>query len=236
MFSRTEALLGKEALDRLWKSHVAVFGIGGVGSYAAETLVRSGLGTISLIDYDIIDISNINRQVHADTESVGRYKVEVMKDRLLKINPNLTVNCHKIKFSKESIEEFSWDYDYLVDAIDTISSKLDLIEEGKSRGIPVISSMGAGNKLDPTAFRLGDISETRVCPLAKVMRRELKKRSIKDVKVVWSEEDPLKINLGDKDKRKAVVASVSFVPPVVGLIIGGELVKDLIGGRHGTKR
>lgn len=228
-FIRTQLVLGEDAMDKLLHSKVAVFGVGGVGSFAAEALVRSGLGEIILIDYDIIDISNLNRQVHATFKTIGQFKVEAMKDRLLDINPNLKIKVFKEKYNKDTkdllIDE---NYDYIIDAIDMISSKLDLIESSKREDIPIISSMGAGNKVSPTELQVGDIYETKICPLAKVMRKELRRRSVDSLKVVWSEEVPLKINLETKDRRKAIPGSVAFVPPAAGLIIASEVIKDLI--------
>lgn len=229
IFTRTQLLLTQEGMNILSKSTVAVFGIGGVGSYAAEAMVRSGLGKIILVDYDIIDISNINRQIHATTKTVGRPKVEVMKERLLDINPDLEIKIYNEKYNEDTRELLiDNSYDYVVDAIDMISSKIDLIEICKSREIPIISSMGAGNKICPSLFKIGDIYDTRVCPLAKVMRRELRRRNIDSLKVVWSDEEPIKINLESKDLRKAVPGSMAFVPSVVGLIIASEVIKDLI--------
>ncbi len=228
-FARTELLLGPEGMRKLKESSVAVFGIGGVGSYAAEVLIRSGIGEIILIDYDIIDITNINRQVHATRKTVGMFKVEAMKERLLDINPDAKIIVHKEKYNKETKEKLiNSKYDYVIDAIDMISSKIDLILECKERGIPIISSMGAGNKLNPTMFQVGDIYSTKICPLAKVMRKELRRRGIKELKVVWSEEVPRKINLEIVDLRKAIPGSIGFVPSVVGLIIGSEVIKDVI--------
>lgn len=228
-FYRTELLLGKEAMEKLDNSTVAVFGVGGVGSYTAEAMVRSGLGKIILIDYDIIDITNINRQVHANVKTVGRSKVEVMKERLLDINPKLKIEALMEKYNEDT-KDFLLrkDYDYVVDAIDMVSSKIDLITTCKSMGISIISSMGAGNKLSPTMLQVGDIYDTRTCPLAKVMRRELRKRDIKSLKVIWSEETPIKVNLETSKLRKAVPGSIAFVPPVAGLIIASEVIKDLI--------
>lgn len=230
-FIRTELLLGKEGMIKLKKSTVAVFGIGGVGSFATEALVRSGLGKIILIDYDIIDISNINRQIHATSSTVGLPKVEVMKKRLLDINPELNIEVYKEKYNSETRDKLiSTDYDYVIDAIDMITSKIDLITTCKEKNIPIISSMGAGNKLNPTLLEVGDIYSTHTCPLAKVMRRELKKRNIKDLKVVWSKEKPLSVNLEKPGVRKAVPGSISFVPSVAGLILASEIVKDLVFG------
>ena len=228
-FERTELLLGIEEMKKLQNSEVAVFGIGGVGSFSAEALVRSGLGKIVLVDYDIIDITNINRQIHATIKTVGLSKVEVMKERLLDINPDLEIKVFNEKYTEETKDLLlSSDYDYVIDAIDMISAKIDLINTCKTMGISIISSMGAGNKLDPTSFEIKDIYSTKVCPLAKVMRRELKKRGIKDLKDVCSEETPKKINIGDKEIRKATPGSIAFVPSVVGLILASEVIKDLI--------
>ncbi|MBZ2173961.1 tRNA threonylcarbamoyladenosine dehydratase [Schnuerera sp. xch1] len=230
-FSRTELLLGKEGMQKLKRSKIAVFGIGGVGSFVCEALVRSGLGKIILIDYDIIDISNINRQIHATSKTIGLSKVQVMKDRLMEINPDLDIKVYEETYNDKNRESLlSSDYNYVVDAIDMVSSKIDLIESCKRLGIPIISSMGAGNKLNPTMFQVGDIYETNTCPLAKVMRYELRKRKIKNLKVVWSKEKPIKVNLEKENTRKAVPGSVSFVPSVAGLIIASEVIKDLVFG------
>jgi tRNA A37 threonylcarbamoyladenosine dehydratase len=230
-FIRTELLLGKEGMIKLKNSTVAVFGIGGVGSFACEALVRSGLGKIILVDYDIIDISNINRQIHATSSTVGLPKVEVMKKRLLEINPELDIEVYQEKYNDETREKLiSTDYDYVIDAIDMITSKIDLITTCKEKNIPIISSMGAGNKLNPTLLEVGDIYSTHTCPLAKVMRRELKRRNIKELKVVWSKEKPKKVNLEKPGVRKAVPGSVSFVPSVAGLILASEVVKELVFG------
>lgn len=230
-FIRTELLLGKEGMEKLRRSTVAVFGIGGVGSFTCEALVRSGLGKIILIDYDIIDISNINRQIHATSKTVGLAKVEVMKERLLDINPELKVVTYKEKYNEETKEKLiSTDYDYVVDAVDMVTSKIDLIATCKEKNIPIISSMGAGNKLNPTLLQVGDIYSTHTCPLAKVMRRELKKKNIKELKVVWSRENPMKVNLERDEIRKAVPGSVAFVPSVAGLILASEVIKDLVFG------
>lgn len=227
-FIRSQLLLGENGMKNLQNSTVAVFGVGGVGSFAIEALVRTGIGKIILIDYDIIDITNINRQIHATTKTVGLPKVEIMKDRILDINPNIEVIVHKEKYNSETKDMLlSKEYDYVVDAIDMVSSKIDLIVECKERKIPIISSMGAGNKLNPTMFKVGDIYSTKICPLAKIMRHELRKRGIKELKVVWSEETPIPINLEVSDLRKAVPGSIGFVPSVVGLIIASEVIKDL---------
>lgn len=227
-FMRSELLLGSKGMDKLSKSTVAVFGIGGVGSFVVEALVRTGLGRIVLIDYDIIDITNINRQIHATRKTVGLLKVVAMKERILDINPEIDVVIYKKKYNKETKEELLENYDYVVDAIDMVSSKLDLICECKNRKIPIISSMGAGNKLNPTMFKVEDIYSTKVCPLAKVMRRELRKRNVEALKVVYSEEIPLIVNLESEDLRKAVPGSIGFVPPVVGMIIASEVIKDIV--------
>ncbi len=228
-FSRSSLILGSEGMDRLSHSTVAIFGVGGVGSFAAEALARTGIGKIILIDYDIIDISNINRQIHALTSTVGRYKVDVMKERLLEINPDLEVVVYKERYSVETKDTLlNKEYSYIIDAIDMISSKLDLIVSGKALDIPIISSMGAGNKLNPTQLKVGDIYSTSVDPMSRVMRHELKKRNVESLKVVWSDEIPMKINMETKDIRKAVPGSISFVPSVVGLIIASEVIKDLI--------
>jgi len=227
-FARSALLLGSEGMEKLFKSTVAIFGIGGVGSFAAEALVRTGIGNIVLIDYDIIDITNINRQIHATMKTVGLSKVEAMKERILEINPDINVIIYKERYDEMTKKMLlSSKYDYVVDAIDMVSSKLDLIVECKSLNIPIISSMGAGNKLDPTMFQVGDVYSTKVCPLAKVMRHELRKRDIRDLKVVWSEEVPKDINLEKMGLRKAVPGSIGFVPSVVGLIIASEVIKDI---------
>lgn len=227
-FARSELLLGAEGMEKLRESTVAVFGIGGVGSFTAEVLVRTGIGSIVLIDYDIIDITNINRQIHATTKTIGSFKVEVMKERLLDINPNLNITIYNEKYNKETKEKLiSSEYTYVIDAIDMVSSKLDLIIECKNRGIPIISSMGAGNKLNPTMFQVGDIYSTKICPLAKIMRKELRKRNVESLKVVWSEEEAKKINLENSDLRKAIPGSIGFVPSVAGIIIASEVIKDI---------
>lgn len=231
-FSRTELLIGREALEKLKKSKVAVFGVGGVGSFAVEALARSGVGTLVLVDKDDICITNINRQIHATTKTVGKPKVEVMAERIKDINPLCDVVTYKMFYNKDTAKELlNDDYDYVIDAIDTVSSKIDLIVRCKENNIPIISSMGAGNKLDPTKFEVSDIYKTSVCPLAKVMRSELKKRGVKDLKVVYSKETPIRTNNNqqtNENQRKQVPASISFVPSVVGLIIAGEVIKDII--------
>ncbi|MCR4655583.1 MAG: tRNA threonylcarbamoyladenosine dehydratase [Lachnospiraceae bacterium] len=228
MFSRTVKLLGEEAVEKLSGKRVAVFGVGGVGGYVVEGLVRSGLGSVDIIDNDKICLSNINRQIIASVKTVGRYKVDVLRERIEDINPRCKVNAHRVFFLPETEDLFDFsEYDYVVDAIDTVTGKLAIIEKAKREGVPVISAMGAGNKLDPTAFKVADIYETSVCPLAKVMRRELKKRGIDSLKVVYSTEEPIKLT----DAEPRTPGSVSFVPSVAGLIIAGEVIKDLTGVR-----
>ncbi len=236
-FSRTRMLLGKEAMDKLKRSKVAVFGIGGVGSFAAEAIVRSGVGGIALFDNDIVSITNINRQLIATHSTMGKKKAQVMKERALDINPECLVEAFDCFYTAENAAEFGLSkYDYIVDAIDTVSSKLTLIEQAKKADVPVISSMGAGNKLDPAKFEVADIYETSICPLAKVMRRELKKRGIDSLKVVYSKEEPLKPIEDDSSRsedtegvKRQVPGSVAFVPSVAGLIIAAEVIKDLAG-------
>jgi tRNA A37 threonylcarbamoyladenosine dehydratase len=245
-FSRTELLFGKEAMDKLAGSKVAVFGIGGVGGYVCEALVRSGVGAFDLIDDDKVCLTNLNRQIIATRSTVGKYKTDVMRDRMLDINPNVEVEVHKCFFLPENADDFPWDsYDYVVDAVDTVTAKIALVMKCKEKNIPIISSMGAGNKLDGSQFKVADIYKTKVCPLAKVMRRELKKRGIKKLKVVYSEEIPTRpiedmaiscrnnciCPPGAEHKcteRRDIPGSVAFVPSVAGLIIAGEVAKDLI--------
>lgn len=226
-FSRTEMLLGEEALQKLGRSRVAVFGIGGVGGYACEALARSGIGAFDLIDDDTVCLSNLNRQIIATRETIGRYKADVMRERILNINPAADVRVHKCFFLPGMEEEvLSGALDYIIDAVDTVTAKIALAVEAQRRGIPLISSMGTGNKLDAGRFRVADLYETKVCPLARVMRRELKKRGITKLKVVYSEEEPTRP--AGEDGRRGVPGSVSFVPPVAGLLAAGEVVKDLI--------
>lgn len=229
MFKRTEMLLGLKAMEKLKNSKVAVFGIGGVGGYVVEALSRAGVGRIDLIDNDCVSESNINRQIIATTETIGKMKTEVAKKRVKEINPNAEVNCFNLFILPENVNEFDFTvYDYIIDAIDTVSGKLAIIEKATELNIPVISSMGTGNKLDPTMFEVTDIYKTSVCPLARVMRTELKKRGIKKLKVLYSKETPKKPkNPEIGENGKAVPGSVSFVPSVAGLIIGGEVIKDL---------
>lgn len=229
-FSRTEMILGSDAMKKLNNSRIAVFGIGGVGSYAAEALVRAGIGTLDLIDGDKVCLSNINRQLFATHLTLDLYKTDAAVKRLSEINPDVRINAFKCYYNSENAEQFTFsDYDYIIDAIDMVSSKLLLAEKAYNSSIPIISSMGAGNKLNPTAFEVTDIYKTSVCPLAKVMRTELKKRKIKKLKVVYSKELPLKPEESDEknENRRQIPGSVSFVPPVVGLIMAGEVIKDL---------
>ncbi len=228
-FKRTEILIGKENIKKLKSSRVAVFGIGGVGGAVCEALVRGGIGAIDIIDNDIISETNINRQAVAFSSTIGKAKTEVMKNILLDINPELTVYAHNVFYSKETEREFDFSvYDYVVDAIDTVTSKLMIIENAKNKGVPVISSMGTGNKLDPTMFEIADISKTSVCPLARVMRKELKDRGISNVKVLYSKEKPLTPAYFEDSKKRQTPGSMSFVPPVAGMIIAGEVIKDII--------
>lgn len=228
-FSRTALLIGEEGVQKLKNARVAVFGVGGVGGYAVEALARSGVGSLDLIDNDTVSESNINRQILALHSTVGRLKTEVAAERAKDINPDIVVRTYPIFYLPETAGQFDFSkYDYVVDAIDTVSGKLALIEQAKRANTPVISSMGAGNKLDPTAFEVADISKTSVCPLARVMRRELKKRGIEYVKVVYSKEEPLPSKLTDEESGKAIPGSIAFVPSAVGLIIAGEVIKDLI--------
>lgn len=231
VFSRTEMLIGKDALEKLNKCRVAVFGVGGVGGYAVEALARSGVGTIDVIDSDVVDISNINRQIIATSKTVGRKKVEVAKERIADINPDCTVHAFDVFYNDETRKLFDFkSYDYVIDAIDSVSSKIDLIVTCKENGVPIISSMGAGNKLDPTKFEVDDIYKTSVCPLAKVMRRELKKRGVDSLKVVYSKEEPIASEQTETPSpgKRSVPGSIAFIPSVVGLIAAGEVIKDLI--------
>lgn len=231
-FSRTEMLLGSEAMQRLNAARVAVFGIGGVGGYVVEALARSGVGALDLVDHDKVAISNINRQVIATWDTIDCYKTDVMRDRIKKINPDCKVKVHQCFFLPENEDTFDFkEYDYVVDAVDTVTAKIALIMKAKEAGVPIISCMGAGNKLNPAMFEVTDIYKTSVCPLAKVMRRELKKRGVKKLKVVYSKEEPVfpKTDIQDTntDRRKVTPGSVAFVPSVAGLIIASEVVKDI---------
>ena len=233
-FSRTELLIGQEGLNKLAKSRVAVFGLGGVGGYVVEALVRSGIGAIDLIDNDKICISNLNRQIFATVSTLGKYKVDAAEARIFDINPKVKINKINIFYTPETADSIDFSqYDYVIDAIDTVVGKLEIIERAKKMGIPVISSMGAGNKMHPELFEVADISKTSVCPLAKVIRQELKKRKINKVKVVYSKEIPVKPNKITNNSseiigKKHIPGSNSFVPSVAGLIIAGEVIRDLI--------
>lgn len=228
-FERTALLIGEENVEKLKKAHVAVFGIGGVGGYVVEALCRSGVGTLTLIDKDTVSESNINRQIIALSSTVGRLKTDVAAERAKQINPDICVHTKNVFYLPETEKEFDFStFDYVVDAIDTVSGKLSIIQRSTEAKVPVISSMGTGNKLDPTAFKVADISKTSVCPLARVMRRELKKRGIERVKVVYSEEEPKDSKAVDEKSGKTIPASIAFVPSVAGLIIAGEVIKDLI--------
>ena len=245
-FSRTQLLLGADNMERLANAKVAVFGIGGVGGYVVEALARSGVGSFVIVDDDKVCLTNINRQIIATRKTVGKYKVDVMTERILEINPDAKVEARKCFYLPENAYEFDFsEYDYVVDAVDTVTAKIALVMKAKEMNIPIISSMGAGNKLDASKFEVADIYKTSVCPLAKVMRRELKKRGVKKLKVVYSKEEPIKpvedmaiscrsnciCPPGAKHKcteRRAIPGSVAFVPSVVGLIIAGEVVKDLV--------
>ena len=223
-FSRTELLIGSQALDRLAASRVAIFGIGGVGGYVCEALVRSGVGAFDLIDSDSVSLTNLNRQIIATRKTMGRDKVDVMKERILEINPEARVETYKCFFLPDNAHNIPFaEYDYIVDAMDTVTAKIELVMRAREEGIPIISSMGTGNKLDPSAFRITDLYKTNVCPLARVMRRELKKRGVKQLKVLYSEEKPIRVYID-----KSVPGSISFVPATAGLMIGGEVIKDLI--------
>ena len=226
-FERTALLLGKASVERLARKRVAVFGVGGVGGFVCEGLVRAGIGAIDIVDKDTVALSNLNRQLIALHSTVGKNKVDVLEERLKDINKNLIIKKYKCFFLPETSETFDFrEYDYVVDAIDTVTGKIELILKAKEAGVPIISAMGAGNKLDPTAFQVSDIYKTSVCPFARVMRRELKKRGVEKLKVVYSKEEPIKPQF--EEGEEVVPGSVSFVPPALGLIIAGEIVKDLI--------
>ena len=225
-YSRTRFLLGQEAMDKLRASRVAVFGLGGVGGYVVEALARSGIGGLDLIDHDTISLTNLNRQLLATRHTIGMDKVQAAKERVLSIDPDIQVNAIKEFFMPDTAERFDFSrYDYVVDAVDTVTAKLALIAAAKAANVPIISSMGTGNKLDPTKFQIADISKTSVCPLARVMRRELSKRGIKKLKVVYSKESPRE----PKCEDKRTPASISFVPSVAGLILAGEVIKGIVG-------
>ena len=245
-FSRTELLLGKGGMERLKNARVAVFGIGGVGGYTVEALARSGVGTLDLIDDDKVCLTNLNRQIIATRKTVGKYKVDVAKERILEINPDAVVHTYKMFYMPDTADQFDFSqYDYVVDAIDTVTGKIELVMQAQKSNTPIISCMGAGNKMDASAFEVADIYKTKVCPLAKVMRRELKKRGVKKLKVVYSEEQPIRpiedmaISCRSNcicppgavhkcTERRDIPGSVAFVPSVAGLIIAGEVIKDLI--------
>ena len=233
-FSRTELLLGREGMERLARAHVAVFGLGGVGGYTAEALVRSGVGALDLIDSDRVSLTNLNRQILATHRTLGQYKADAARERALEINPDAVVNARKVFYGPGAAGEFDFScYDYVVDAIDTVTGKLALIQQALEAGTSVISCMGAGNKLDPAAFRVADIYETSVCPLARVMRKELKRRGVKQLKVVYSQEQPrgpegaLYQESLAGEVRRQVPGSAAFVPAAAGLILAGEVVRDL---------
>ncbi len=231
-FSRTQLLLGDKAMEKIRNARVAVFGIGGVGGYVVEALIRSGLEEIDIIDNDSVSITNINRQIIATVRNIGRDKVDVAEERIKEINPRVLVHKHRTFFTPETSAEFQFSqYDYVVDAIDTVAGKIELILKCNETATPIISSMGAGNKLDPTAFEVADIYQTSVCPLARVMRHELKKRGIQKLKVVYSKEKPITPLESTETKGttgRAVPGSIAFVPSVVGLIVAGEVIKDII--------
>lgn len=230
-FSRTELLLGKENMQKLQNSRVAVFGIGGVGGHAAEALARSGVGALDLIDSDVISVTNINRQIIATLDKVGEYKTDVMKERIALINPEADVRVYRKFFLPENADEFDFtQYDYVIDAVDTVSAKIELVMKAQADGTPIICSMGAGNKLDPSAFEVADLYATSVCPLARIMRTELRKRGVKKLKVVYSKEPPVTPLPSDEEcGKRTVPGSTAFVPSVAGLIIAGEVIRDLSG-------
>ena len=246
-FSRTQLLLGQDKMEELHKKRVAVFGIGGVGGYVCEALVRSGIGSFDLIDDDKVCLTNLNRQIIATRKTVGKYKTEVMKERMLEINPDVNVQIHNCFFLPENADDFPFsEYDYVVDAVDTVTAKIELIMRAQKENVPIISAMGAGNKLDAGRMKIADIYETRVCPLARVMRRELKKRDVKHLKVVYSDEQPIRpledMSISCRShcicppgaqhkctERRDIPGSTAFVPAVAGLLIAGEIVKDLSG-------
>lgn len=229
-FSRTQLLLGEEAMNKLKDARVAVFGVGGVGGFVCEALVRSGIGAFDLIDSDRVCLSNLNRQIIATHKTIDQYKVDAMHERMLEINPDVKVRTYKCFFLPNNADEFPFnEYDYVVDAVDTVTAKIELVMKCKEENIPIISSMGAGNKLEASAFKVADIYKTRMCPLAKVMRRELKKRGVQKLKVVYSEEKPISPLVDETTEKCSIPGSVAFVPSVAGLIIAGEIIKDLTG-------
>lgn len=236
-FVRTGMLLGEDTLEKLKKSHIAIFGIGGVGGYVAEALARSGVGRFDLIDNDTVALSNLNRQIVALHSTIGKYKADVMKERILDINPNAMVTVHKCFFLPENSAEFDFSkYTYVVDAIDTVTAKIELIQKAKEAGVPIISSMGTGNKLNPGRLEIADIYDTQMCPLARVMRTELRKRNIESLKVIYSRETPIRakkteeqINCQKQGRIKDVPGSVAFVPSVAGLMLAGRVIMDIKG-------
>ncbi|MCR5418852.1 MAG: tRNA threonylcarbamoyladenosine dehydratase [Lachnospiraceae bacterium] len=252
-FSRTRLLLGADAMETLSGKRVAVFGIGGVGGYVCEALVRSGIGAFDLIDDDKVCLTNLNRQIIATRNTIGKYKVEVMRDRMLEINPDAKIEIHKCFFLPENADDFPFsEYDYVVDAVDTVTAKIELIMRAQKEGVPIISAMGAGNKLDPGRLKVADIYDTEICPLARVMRRELKKRNVKKLKVVYSDEQPIRPfedtdlgveaqgdgSSGEQDKhttRRSIPGSTAYVPAVAGLLIAGEIVMDLSSAEKATQ-
>jgi tRNA A37 threonylcarbamoyladenosine dehydratase len=228
-FSRTAYVYGEDAIEKLNKSCVAVFGVGGVGGYICEALARAGVGHIDIFDRDSVSVSNINRQIIALHSTVGRSKVEVMKERIFDINPQCNVNAHHVFYMPENADEYDLSkYDYIADAVDTVTAKIAIIERAYVNGVPIISAMGAGNKTDPTAFEVADINKTSVCPLARVIRRELKARRIPHLKVVYSKEEPRKSGIIDEESGKSVPGSLPFVPSVMGLIMASEIIKDIV--------
>lgn len=239
-FARTRILLGNEAVDKLQRARVAVFGVGGVGGYTVEALARSGIGALDLIDNDKVSLTNINRQIIATHSTVGMFKVDVAKERVLDINPDIQVKCYKTFYTPETQEEFDFaEYDYIVDAIDTVTGKIALVMQAREAGVPIMSSMGAGNKINPAMFEVADIYKTSVCPLAKVMRHELKKRGVKKLKVVYSKEIPMTpyedpdVSAETGAGRRATPGSTAFAPSVAGLIIASEVIKDITGITNG---
>ncbi len=235
-FFRTEMLIGKEALQKLKNSYVAIFGVGGVGSFAFEGLIRSGIENIDVFDEDIVNITNINRQLIADHSTIGKKKVDVIKERGLLINPNAKINGYDFFLREESVEQIDFSkYDYVIDCIDTVNGKLAIIEKAKRENIKVISSMGTGCKLDPTQLRITDIHRTRYCPLARIVRNELRRRNVRDVKIVYSEEKALPSKVEDvplNNNGRPIRSSISFVPSIAGLLIASEVIKDLIGNKN----
>ncbi len=228
-FSRTAYVLGEKAVEKLSSARVAVFGVGGVGGYICEALARAGVGNVDIFDRDTVSVSNINRQVIALHSTVGRYKTEVMRERISNINPDCKVRAYNVFYLPDNADEYDLSqYDYIADAVDTVSAKLEIATRAYRLGVPVISAMGAGNKTDPTLFKVADINDTSVCPLARVMRRELKSREVKKLKVVYSTEEPKKSYQTDPESGKSIPGSLSFVPSVMGLIMAGEIIKDMI--------